>query len=58
MERFEKRAFQLLKMRKKNISWNIKTKCVTDFYWQLGLRVWRLIPFITWWSHKTQTFSL
>jgi len=31
MERCEKRAFQLLKMRKKKISWNIKTKCITDF---------------------------
>jgi len=31
MERIEKRAFQLFKMQKKNISWNIKTKCVTDF---------------------------
>ena len=30
MERCEKRAFRLLKMRKK-IGWNIKTKCVTDF---------------------------
>ena len=27
----EKRAFQLLKMRKMKVSWNIKTKCVTDF---------------------------
>ena len=27
----EKRAFQLLKMRKMNVSWNIKTMCVTDF---------------------------
>ena len=31
MEWCEKRAFQLLKMRKMKISWNIKTKCVTDF---------------------------
>jgi len=31
MDRCEKRAFQLLKMRKRKISWNIKTKCVTDF---------------------------
>ena len=31
MERCEKRAFQLLKMRKKKIIWNIKTKCVTYF---------------------------
>ena len=26
----EKRAFQQLKMRKMKVSWNIKTKCVTD----------------------------
>ena len=31
MERCEKRAFQFLKMRKMEISWNIKTKCVTEF---------------------------
>ena len=31
MERFEKRAFQLLKMRKMKIRWNLKTKCVTEF---------------------------
>ena len=31
MEWFEKRAFQLLKMRKMKVIWNIKTKCVTDF---------------------------
>ena len=30
MERSEKRDYQLLKMRKKKISSNIKTKCVTD----------------------------
>ena len=30
MEWCEKRAFQLLKMRKKKVSRNIKTKCVTD----------------------------
>ena len=27
----EKSAFLLLKMRKMKVSWNIKTKCVTDF---------------------------
>ena len=48
----EKRAFQLLKMRKMKVSWNIKTKCVTDIYWQLGLRVWRIILVIKWWAHK------
>jgi len=31
MEWWEKRAFRLLKMRKMKVSWNIKTKCVTDF---------------------------
>ena len=31
MERCEKRAFQLIKMRKKKMSWNIQTKCITDF---------------------------
>jgi len=31
MEWCDKRAFQLLKMWKKKVSWNIKTKCVTDF---------------------------
>ena len=36
MEGCENRVFQLLKMRKKKISWNIKTKCVTDFL----LTVW------------------
>ena len=30
MEWCEKRAFQLLKMRKMKVSWNIKTMCVTD----------------------------
>ena len=31
MEWCEKRTFQLLKMRKMKVSWNIKTKCVTEF---------------------------
>ena len=57
MERCEKRAFQLLKMRKNKFIWNIKTKCVTDF-WQIGLRVWRIILAITGWSHKRWTFTL
>ena len=58
MERCEIRAFQFLKIRKKKISWNIKTKCVTEFNWQLSLRVWSIILVITWWSHKRQTFTL
>jgi len=57
MEWCEKRAFQLLKMRKKKDSWNIKTKCVTDFL-LTGHRVWRIILVITWWAHKRQTFTL
>ena len=58
MEWCEKRAFQLLKKRKMKVSWNIKTKCVTEFYWQLGLRVWRIKLVITWWAHKRQTFTI
>ena len=57
-ERCRKRAFQLLKMRKNKISWNIKTKWVTDFYWKIGLRVWRIVLVISWWEHKRQTFTL
>jgi len=51
-------CFQLLKMGKNKISWNIKTKCVTDIYWPLGLRLWRIIHFITLWSQKRQMFTL
>ena len=57
MEWCEKRAFQLLKMRKKKVSRNIKTKCVTDFL-LTDLRVWRIILDITWGAHKRQTFTL
>ena len=35
IERYDKRAFQLLKMRNITINWNIKTTCVSDFYWQV-----------------------
>ena len=58
MERCEKCAFRLLKMRTKKISWNIKTKCVREFFWQLFLRVWRIILVITWWAHKRKKFTL
>ena len=57
MERCEKRAFHLLKMRKNKIIWNIKTMCVTEFL-LTGLRVWRIILVITWRAHKRQTFTL
>jgi len=39
----------------KEISWIIKTKCITSFYWQLGLREWRIILVITRWAHNSQT---
>ena len=58
MEWCEKRAFQLLQMRKMKVSPNLITKCVTDFYWLLGLRECRIILVITWWAHKRQTFTL
>ena len=58
VERCEKCAFQLPKMRKNKISWNQKNKCVTDFYWQLGLRGWSIIIVITCWAHKIQKFTL
>jgi len=45
MERCEKRAFQLLKIVKKKISWNLKTKCVTDF-----------LLTVTSWNMKEYTF--
>ena len=35
-----------------------KTKGVTVFYWQLVLRVWRIILVLTWRAHKRQTFTL
>ena len=57
MEWCEKRAFQLLKMRKMKVSRNLKSKCVTDFLFT-GLRVWRTILDITWGAHKRQTFTL
>ena len=44
----EKRAFQLLKMRKMKVSWNKKPSAKQTFYWQLGLRVWRILLVITW----------
>ena len=58
MEWCEKRAFQLLKMRKMKVSRNKNNKCVTDFYWQIGLLVWRIILVITWGAHKRQKFTL
>jgi len=36
MDRFEKFALQLPKMRKMNITWNIKSKYVTDVFLSAG----------------------
>ena len=58
MEWCEKRAFQLLKMRKMKVSWNIKTMCVTDILLTVRSRVWRIILVITWYVLKRQTFTL
>ena len=58
MEWCEKRAFQLLKMRKMEVSWNIKTKCVTDFL--LTVRSSSMKDY-TWYyvvSKKRETFTL
>ena len=34
-----------------------KNQVRNRLYWQLGLRVWRIILDITWWEHKRQTFT-
>ena len=57
--RMWKTCFSATQIRKNIISWNIKTKCVTNFfYWQIGVRVWRIIHVITWWAHNRQKFTL
>ena len=53
----EKHALQLLKMRKMKVSWK-KNQVRYRFYWQLGLRVSRIIHVITLWAHKRQKFTL
>jgi len=50
--------FSSPKCEKMKIKWNIKTRCVTEFNWQLGLRVWSIIHVITRWAHKGQRFTL
>ena len=58
MEWCEKRAFQLLKMRKMKVSRNIKTKCVTDFILTVRFSSMKDYTCITWGAHKRQTFTL
>ena len=41
MEQYENRAFQLLKIRKMNISWTLKSSTFLTFSSVLGLRVWK-----------------
>ena len=57
MERCEFVLFSFSKCEKK-ISWNIKSKCITVIYLQLGLRELRIITVITRWAHNNQTFTL
>ena len=58
MERCEKRALQHLKMRKKKISWKIKTKCVTDILLTVGASSMKDYTCITWWAQKRQSITL
>ena len=53
-----KTCFSTAQNARKKISWNKKTKGVKITYWQLGLRVWRIILAIKGWAHKRQTFTL
>ena len=57
-ERREKRAFQLLKLRKMKIRWNIKTKCVTDFLLTVSSSSMRDYTCHYWCALKRQTFTL
>ena len=52
-----KTCFSALQKAKMKISWNIKTKTLQTFNWQLGLREWRFILVITRWAHNSQTFT-
>ena len=58
MERCEKRAFQLLKMWKNEISWNLKTKCVTDFLLTVCSSSMKDYTFLYVVITKRQTFTL
>ena len=58
MEWCEKHAFQLLKMRKKKVRWNIKTKCVTDYLFTVRSSSMKYYTFHLWWAHKRQPFTL
>ena len=53
-----KTCFSARQNAKKQISWNIKTKFITDFLLKLCLREWRIILVITRWALNSQTFTL
>ena len=57
MELCEKRAFQLLKMRKINISWNIKIKYVTDIFMIVRSSSMKDCTCFRGWEQKKQTFT-
>ena len=51
-------CFSALHNAKKKITWNLESKCLTDFFLELGLRLWRIIHVITGWAHKSQKCTL
>ena len=57
MEWCEKRALELLKMRKMKVSWNIKTKCVTDILLTVRSSSMKIILVTIWWANRRQTFT-
>jgi len=57
MEKCEKDAFQLIKIRKTNIIRNIKIKYVTDVLLSVGFSRMKLILVNKGWEHKSQTVT-
>ena len=57
MERCEKVAFQLIKIRKMNISRNIKIEYVTDVFVSVGSSRMKFILFNRGWAHKSKTVT-
>ena len=58
MEKCEKRAFQVLKMRKKKWPETYEQIAQQSFYWQLDLREWRSILVITRWTLNCLTYKI
>jgi len=57
MEICEKVAFQLIEIRKMNISRNINMKYVTDVFLSVGSTRMKFILVIRGWAHKSQTVT-